>query len=140
MLSTLRICDSLPSFIQSQTKQILQTLEEKKQEIVSGQAKRELTHWYIHLIGTSTDKFLSDSGFIHSCVPYDYVDQAPDDMDAIHRNYTVICNILSPTSHMAADVTAFITTLKEKVSLAFCHFTSSSRPRSNCLFSVAIGV
>ncbi|PRP85960.1 hypothetical protein PROFUN_06082 [Planoprotostelium fungivorum] len=76
------------------------------ENIVSGDKKAQLSSWWLDLIETGVDHYLSsnqtftDEGGRHivydtHAVPYNYIDQPPKSMEAIRHNHYIVQKLLS---------------------------------------------
>lgn len=81
-------------------------LRDRVQMIIDGRLKQQLCDWWLTYIETETNKFLEEQGYCKDCLPDNYMNEAPKNLDAVKENLALIQNlmIVEPTTVSKLDV------------------------------------
>lgn len=72
----------------------IETLKNLQESILTGNEKNELSEWYLNHIKECVDSFLVRSGIELDVIPDNYIDQAPKDLAAVNKNWTMVRELL----------------------------------------------
>jgi hypothetical protein len=87
----------------------LSILQDRMQMIIDGRRKRELCDWWLALIETECNKFLSDHGYNKDCLPNDYMNKPPKDLNIVKENLELIQNLMTVTPQNLSTLDKLIT-------------------------------
>ena len=72
----------------------IEQIELKKNQVVNGIQKREITTWWLSVINVRVENFLQEKNYDFKAVKYNYIEQAPDDILIVRNNLRLIQEIL----------------------------------------------
>jgi hypothetical protein len=68
-----------------------------EEEYLSGLKKRRLVEWWLNLVESSVESFLTRvSGYDANAVPYDYIDRKPHSLAQVEQNLQIIRSLIAP--------------------------------------------
>eukprot|EP01094_Clydonella_sp_ATCC50884_P013098 TRINITY_DN2336_c0_g1_i1.p1 TRINITY_DN2336_c0_g1~~TRINITY_DN2336_c0_g1_i1.p1 ORF type:complete len:1008 (+),score=287.45 TRINITY_DN2336_c0_g1_i1:266-3289(+) len=71
-------------------------LSDAKQQWIDGTRKNELVSWWLDAIEEKVLAFLDKLGYQYKAMPENYVEDAPDDLEAIRTNTRILKDVLTP--------------------------------------------
>eukprot|EP01103_Thecamoeba_quadrilineata_P015232 TRINITY_DN4746_c0_g1_i2.p1 TRINITY_DN4746_c0_g1~~TRINITY_DN4746_c0_g1_i2.p1 ORF type:complete len:863 (-),score=172.36 TRINITY_DN4746_c0_g1_i2:137-2725(-) len=92
----------------------LEQIAELIDQVKSGERKSQLTTWWLQLISTRANDFLSKREYCFDAVPEDYIETAPADPGLVIKNFRLIEQILNPKSDVHA-VQHFVEELRAEI-------------------------
>eukprot|EP01102_Stenamoeba_stenopodia_P008779 TRINITY_DN2560_c0_g1_i1.p1 TRINITY_DN2560_c0_g1~~TRINITY_DN2560_c0_g1_i1.p1 ORF type:complete len:471 (-),score=113.47 TRINITY_DN2560_c0_g1_i1:75-1487(-) len=99
-----RILNDLDSFVYTYIKIAKTTIEAfgqmcsgaidqlnlSKKEVIDGSIKESLTDWWLSLINDNVDNFLTELGYDHNAVPFDYIEVPPLSLEVVRNNLKLV--------------------------------------------------
>eukprot|EP01104_Vermistella_antarctica_P018385 TRINITY_DN6778_c0_g1_i1.p1 TRINITY_DN6778_c0_g1~~TRINITY_DN6778_c0_g1_i1.p1 ORF type:complete len:1084 (-),score=300.94 TRINITY_DN6778_c0_g1_i1:78-3329(-) len=90
-------------------------LRKSMDEFIEGKRKADLTEWWLKLIDHRVDKFLEDRGFILNAIPEDYIEERPEDFDAIRHNLAILKLAIKPSTDLNGEMLVLVNKLKAEI-------------------------
>ena len=59
-------------------------------DVVSGKKKNELMQWWLQTIQDKVDSFLPLHGFVDNSIPFDYINEPPENVEVVVKNLQVL--------------------------------------------------
>jgi hypothetical protein len=112
--------------IVEESKRWLQRLHAAAQQLIDGGAKQELTDWWLTLIDVRVEQFLVARGFRADALPDDYIAQAPDSLDVVDANLSLVRSVLDIGAN-AHNVDRFVQPLKDEIYAQIDLFCAENR-------------
>lgn len=79
----------------SQYDERAESLIDRIRDVLDGTRKKQVVDWWLGYIETQTDAFLQEKGYVKDALPYNYLDEVPDDMTVISRNLNLLKDLMS---------------------------------------------
>jgi len=95
-------------------KHVVGLLEFEKQKILDGSRKAELSDGWLKQIFTESNQFLLDLGYNFECIPENYIDNPPSDLEAVKKNLTIIEELLD-TKQTRYNLREWVTQLSDSI-------------------------
>jgi hypothetical protein len=93
----------------------LDILRDRMQMIIDGRRKKQLCDWWLAYIESESDKFLAEHGYNKDCLPDDYMNKAPKDLNDVKENLTLIQNLMVVTPNKLSDLDELIVRVTTEV-------------------------
>ncbi|EGG24546.1 hypothetical protein DFA_02789 [Cavenderia fasciculata] len=112
----LRAKDSLQGLI-SECDLAIDTVNTDNLRLLDGSKKKELTTWWLQIIGGSVSSYLTDRGFDPSAVPDNYIDERPASLSMVKENLRIVNLVLKPSTQYDIEHRLNYLTLPLKVKI-----------------------
>jgi hypothetical protein len=104
----------------------LTILRDRMQMILEGQRKRHLCDWWLTYIEFECDKFLTEHNYNKHCIPDDYMNIPPADLDVVNENLKLIQSLMDMTSKQSLEFDELIDRVTSEIYIVLDEFISDT--------------